>query len=76
MHGSDISVWIAVIPVFIRGTEAALPPDTFRLHLRPVNVRIGEALDPRELERQGRGEKPEERIADALQRHVAELGAA
>jgi len=67
---------VPVIPVFIRGTEKALPPDTFRLHLRPINVRIGEALDPRDLERQGQGEKPEERIADALQRHVAELGAA
>jgi long-chain acyl-CoA synthetase len=67
---------VPVIPIFIRGTEQALPPDTFSLHLRPVKVRIGDALDPRELEREGQGEKPEDRIAQALQQHLSQLGAA
>ena len=37
-------------------------------------VVFGEPLDPRELEQQGEGEQPQNRIVQALYERVAELG--
>jgi long-chain acyl-CoA synthetase len=64
---------VGVIPVFIHGTRAALPPGKFLPRLRAIRVIFGKPLDARELKRDGRGEKPHQQIASALQGKVAEL---
>jgi long-chain acyl-CoA synthetase len=63
-----------VVPVFIHGSHAALPRG--RLIPRPARIRIifGAPLDPAELQRQGEGDQPHQRIASALHDRVAELG--
>ncbi len=66
----------AVVPVSIHGTDEALPPDRHFPRLRPVRIVIGKAQTTDELMRVGQGEKPHERIANALQESVAELGRA
>src|SRR6185295_1606952 len=53
---------VPVVPVAIRGTYEALPPGAFWLRPRQVVVRFGPPLEPGVLEREGEGEKPEERI--------------
>ncbi|HET7273462.1 MAG TPA: AMP-binding protein [Rubrobacter sp.] len=64
---------VPVVPVFIRGTFEAMPPG--KVLPRPTKLMIvfGEPLDPRELEQQGEGEQPEDRIVQALYEHVMEL---
>jgi long-chain acyl-CoA synthetase len=67
---------VALIPVRIDGTREALPPGSLRVRWRrSIHIYIGSPLAPRELERQGMGETPAERIADALQQRVGRLGA-
>ena len=41
---------------------------------RKLTITFGEPLDPRELEQQGEGEQPQDRIVQALSEHVAKLG--
>ena len=65
---------VPVVPVFIHGTELALPPGRARPRAVPVTVVFGRPLDPRELAARGRGEDAAHRIADALRAAVAELG--
>jgi len=67
---------VPMVPILIDGTDAALPPGSLRLRLRPIHVRIGAPVDPSELEQRGQGETPAERIADALRSEVSALGAA
>jgi long-chain acyl-CoA synthetase len=58
---------VPVVPVSIKGTRDALPPD--RWIPRPgrhIQIIFGDPLDPEELERQGDGEEPSERITSAL----------
>jgi long-chain acyl-CoA synthetase len=68
-------VGVPVVPVFIRGAYEALPRHRRWPRLRRITVEIGEPLDPRQLERDGSGPQPQDRIVDALRRHVAALGA-
>ena len=65
---------VPVVPTWIEGAGRALPPGT-RLP-RPVKVtlRFGEPASAGELEAEGQGATPEERIADALQKRVSALG--
>ena len=65
---------VPVVPVFIHGTERALPPGRALPRRAPVTVLFGRPLDPRELATRGRGEDAAHRIADALHAAVAELG--
>ncbi len=62
-----------VVPVSIQGTRDALPPDAKLPRLRPVCVVLGKATTRDELLREGHGEKPHQRIANALQQRVAQL---
>ena len=64
---------VCVIPVFIHGTRAALPPGKCFPRLRSIRLVFGKSLDARELKREGTGEKPHQKIARALQDKVAEL---
>jgi long-chain acyl-CoA synthetase len=65
---------VPVVPVHLDGTRDALPPG--RILPRPGRIRIafGRPLDPRELERKGRGDRPHERITSALHDEMARLG--
>jgi long-chain acyl-CoA synthetase len=63
----------AVVPVCIKGTSDALPPDSGRLRFRPVRIVIGKPCSVEELRRLGHGEKPPEQIANGLREKVAEL---
>ena len=65
---------ISVIPVFVYGTREALPPGKFFPRPHAIRVVFGKALDASELKREGRGEKPHQQIASALQESVAKLG--
>jgi len=62
-----------VIPVFVRGTRAALPPGKFFPRPRTIRVIFGKPLDVRELKGQGRGEKPHQQIASSLRDCIAKL---
>jgi long-chain acyl-CoA synthetase len=64
---------VPVVPVFIAGTHEALPVGAVLPRLRKVRVTFGKPLDPRELERAGKGEEAHERIVNALREHVAAL---
>jgi long-chain acyl-CoA synthetase len=64
---------VCVIPVFIHGTRGALPPGKYFPRLHAIRVVFGKPLNARELKRDGRGEKPHQQIASALQDRVAEL---
>ena len=64
---------VPVVPVFIAGTHGALPVGAVLPRLRKVRVTFGKPLDPRELERAGRGKEAHERIVNALREHIAAL---
>ena len=65
---------VPAVPVFIQGTERALPVG--RVLPRPASVTIifGDAIHPDELSRRGMGKEPAERITNALRDAVADLG--
>lgn len=63
-----------LIPARLEGTDRVLPPGRLSPHRHPVRLTIGAPLDPRELEREGRGDTPAERVAQALRERVARLG--
>jgi 1-acyl-sn-glycerol-3-phosphate acyltransferase len=65
---------VTVVPVHLEGTRDALPPGN--IVPRPGNIRIefGEPLDPHELEKQGEGDEPHERITNALQAAMTRQG--
>lgn len=65
---------VPVIPVFIHGSYDALPVSRALPRLKRITVVFGKPLDPRELEQQGVGTEPHERIAQALHERVAALG--
>lgn len=65
---------LPVVPVFIHGTERALPHGRALPRRASVTVVFGQALDPRELATRGQGTDAAHRIADALHAAVAELG--
>jgi long-chain acyl-CoA synthetase len=70
---------VPVVPVVIDGTYEAMPPGrvlaTSLLRVRPkkITVIFGEPLNPHELEQQGEGDLPQDRIVQALHEHVAEM---
>lgn len=64
---------IPTVPVWISGGYQALPKGAWRPRFHPMTVRFGRPILPSELERQGKGTQPHERITDALHRKVAEL---
>jgi long-chain acyl-CoA synthetase len=64
---------VSVIPVFVCGTREALAPGKFLPRSHPICVKFGKPIDARELKRDGRGEKPHQQIASALQEKVAEI---
>lgn len=62
-----------VLPVFIDGTNKALPPGQFLPRFKKITVTFGKPLSPADLEQEGEGEQPQHRIAQALHDHVAKL---
>lgn len=62
------------MPVFIHGTDQALPPGQLWLRRARVTVVFGDPIDPNELTRRGEGTETAERITNALRDAVAELG--
>ena len=61
------------VPVAIHGTDRALPIGKLWPRPKPIMVEFGRPLSPRDLERQGKGNWPQERILDALHEHLAVL---
>ena len=66
----------SAIPVSIQGTREALPLGQRMPRLRSIRVVIGRARNADELIGAGRGQKPHEQIANALQQKVEELARA
>lgn len=64
-----------LIPARLEGTDRVLPPGRLSPRRHPVRLTIGAPLDPRELEREGRGDSPAERVANALRARVQRLDA-
>jgi len=64
---------IPTVPVWISGGYQALPKGAWRPHFHPMTIRFGPPLLPGDLEREGKGLRPHERITEALHRRVAEL---
>jgi long-chain acyl-CoA synthetase len=67
---------VSVIPVSVHGTHEALPPGKFFPRPHAICVVFGKPFDPRELKGKGRGEKPYQQIASALQEKVAGIAKA
>ena len=64
---------VPVVPVSIYCTNEALPPGKAWPRSKKITVVFGEPLDPRELEQQGEGGRPEDRIVHALYEHMVKL---
>jgi long-chain acyl-CoA synthetase len=62
-----------VVPVYIHGTRAAMPPEASLPRFKPVTITFGPPCDPGDLANQGQGETPASRLAQALQHRVAQL---
>jgi long-chain acyl-CoA synthetase len=65
---------VPVVPVFIQGTERALPVGRFLPRPASVTVVFGDPINPDDLARRGEGKETAERITDALREAVADLG--
>jgi long-chain acyl-CoA synthetase len=64
---------VPVVPVFIRGTHEAMPPGQALPRPKNITVTFCRPLDVDDLERQGDGEEPQDRIVHALRERIAEL---
>jgi long-chain acyl-CoA synthetase len=64
---------VPVVPVWIEGAGRALPPGKLLPRPSKVTLRFGVPAEASELEAEGQGATPEERIADALRRRVEAL---
>jgi long-chain acyl-CoA synthetase len=64
---------VSVVPVRICGTREALPPGARFPRFHPVRIIIGKPHTVEDLARRGHGDKPYQRIANALHDCVAEL---
>ncbi len=62
-----------VIPVWIEGSGKALPPGAKWPRRVTLGISFGAPLDPKQLEQQGTGDQPHERIASALREEVVRL---
>ncbi len=65
---------VPVVPVFIQGTYEAMPPGKATIRPGKVTLVFGEPIGADDLERQGEGDAPRDRIVDGLRARVAELG--
>ncbi len=65
---------VRVAPVWIQGAEKRLPVGAGWPRPGRITVTFGPAMDPRELEREGEGAEPRERVMRALRQRVAALG--
>nr|NIW24212.1 hypothetical protein [Gammaproteobacteria bacterium] len=61
---------VPVVPTWIEGAGRALPPGSRLPRPTKVTLAFGQPVEASELEAQGQGATPEERIADALQKRV------
>jgi len=68
-----LAMQVPVVPVWIEGTGRALPPGKRLPRPSRVTLRFGKPADASELEAEGQGASPEERIADALRKRVKAL---
>jgi long-chain acyl-CoA synthetase len=64
---------VPVVPTFVHGTYEAYPRSRRLPRPGRVTVVFGRALNPSDLEQEGEGDQPPDRIADALRKHVANL---
>lgn len=64
---------VPAVPVWVEGGHAALPRGARWPRFRRLSVRFGRPLNPADLERRGKGEKPHHRITAALHEEVAAL---
>jgi len=64
---------IPLIPIYIDGTREALPPGAY--FPKPIKIKVwfGEPVQSAQLIKEGYGESPQERIANALHDRVLEL---
>lgn len=62
-----------VVPTWIEGAGRALPPGKLLPRPTKITLRFGPPAEAAELEAEGQGATPEERIADALRRRVEAL---
>ncbi|MFA6561729.1 MAG: AMP-binding protein [Verrucomicrobiia bacterium] len=67
-------IQVPVVPVFIHGSHDALPVGRALPRLKQITIIFGKPIDPRELERQGTGAEPHERVAQELHKRVTALG--
>lgn len=61
------------VPVAIHGADQAMPPGKYLPHAKHVSIQFGAAISPRQLEQEGEGSRPEDRIAWSLHKRVAAL---
>lgn len=64
---------VVAVPMFVEGTYQALPFGRRWPRFHPIRVIFGRPQTVNELLNRGRGQKPHEKITDALQQCVAEL---
>ncbi len=64
---------VPVVPVYIRGTNQALPRGEVLPRFKPVEVTFGVPCDPRQLANEGKGSTVPERMMNALHDKVAAL---
>jgi long-chain acyl-CoA synthetase len=64
---------IPVVPVYLDGTRAALPPGAFFPRFHQIKVVFGEPVKAEQLAKEGTGPDAPERIANALQSRVLAL---
>jgi long-chain acyl-CoA synthetase len=64
---------VPVVPVVVSGTREAMPPGKAIPRPKKVTVEFGRPLDVDDLERSGGGERPQDRLVQALHNHVAGL---
>jgi long-chain acyl-CoA synthetase len=62
------------VPVFIRGTHKVMAPGKARTRPGKVTLVFGEPISADDLERQGEGDGPQDRIVNGLRDRVEELG--
>ena len=65
---------VPVVPVSLSGTYEAMPPGSALVQPKKITVIFGEPLNVDDLDRQGEGDRPQDRIVQALRGHVAKLG--
>ena len=61
------------VPVRVDGTYEAMPPGSRWPRRKPLAVTFGQPVSADELQREGDGDTPDRKIADALRTRVAEL---